>query len=88
MVNNNFSLYNKKLIDRIEKKINFLGVNSKYTAINFLNMRLITSIFFFVFIFSFFKYGYILAVVFVVFVLYFAISHKSSPLYITSGFTL
>ena len=47
MVNNNFSLYNKKLIDRIEKKINFLGVNSKYTAINFLNMRLITSIFFF-----------------------------------------
>ena len=66
MVNNNFSLYNKKLIDRIEKKINFLGVSSKYTAINFLNMRLITSIFFFVFIFSFFKYGYILAVVFVV----------------------
>ena len=35
MVNNNFSLYNKKLIDRIEKKINFLGVSSKYTAINF-----------------------------------------------------
>ena len=65
MVNNNFSLYNKKLIDRIEKKINFLGVSSKYDAITFLNIRLITMIFFFVLIFSTFDYGYIIAVVFV-----------------------
>ena len=61
----NFSLYNKKTILKIEKKINLLGVSSKYDAITFLNIRLITMIFFFVLIFSTFDYGYIIAVVFV-----------------------
>lgn len=65
MGNGNFSLYNKKVIDKIEKKINLLGVSSKYDAITFLNMRLATMIFFFVLIFSLFDYGYIIAVVFV-----------------------
>lgn len=65
MNSGNFSLYNKKTILKIEKKINLLGVSSKYDAITFLNIRLITMIFFFVLIFSTFDYGYIIAVVFV-----------------------
>lgn len=62
MENNSFGLYSKKLIDRIQGKIDLLGVKSKYNAISFLNVRLITSIFCFVFIFSLFRYGYIIAI--------------------------
>lgn len=65
MNSGNFSLYNKKTIIKIEKKINLLGVSSKYDAITFLNVRIITMVFFFVLIFSTFDYGYIIAVVFV-----------------------
>lgn len=61
-----FSIYGKKTISRIEKKINLLGVSSKYTPERFLNMRLITMIFFFVLIFSTFDYGYIMGIVFVI----------------------
>lgn len=59
-------LYSSKKIDKIQNKINLLGVNCNYTAVSFLNIRLITSIVLFILIFSNFEYGYIFAVVFVV----------------------
>lgn len=62
----NFSFYSRKVISRIERKINLLGVSAKYTPVSFLNIRLITMIFFFVLIFSTFEYGYIISIVFAV----------------------
>lgn len=59
-------IFNKRTIKRIEDKVNLLGTSSKYDALTILGTRLITSIFFFVLIFSMFDYGYIIAIVFVV----------------------
>lgn len=59
-------IFNKRTIKRIDDKVNLLGSTSKYDAITILGVRLITAIFFFVFIFSTFDYGYILAIVFVI----------------------
>jgi len=59
-------LFNKRTIKRIEDKVNLLGSTFKYDAITILSTRLVTSVFFFVFIFSLFDYGYILSIVFVV----------------------
>lgn len=59
-------IFNKRTIKRIEDKINLLGTSSKYDALTLLSTRLVTSIFFFVFIFSMFDYGYIIAMVFVI----------------------
>lgn len=59
-------IFNKGTVKRIEDKVNLLGTSSKYDAITILSVRLITSILFFVLIFSTSRYGYILAVVFVI----------------------
>lgn len=64
--NGNFNLYSKKTVDKIEKKINFLGITAKWDVITFLNIRLITAIFLFVLIFSNFAYGYVISIVFVI----------------------
>ena len=59
-------IFNKRTIKKIEDKVNLLGTSSKYDANTLLGIRLITSIFFFVLIFSMFDYGYIIAIVFVI----------------------
>lgn len=56
-------IYSKDMVKKIEDKINLLGTSCKYKAIDFLNMRIISSIILFVLIFSTFKYGYILSIV-------------------------
>ena len=47
------SLYSKKLIKKIDSKINLLGITCNYNAISFLNIRLITSIILFILVLSF-----------------------------------
>ena len=59
-------IFNKMTIKRIEDKVSLLGETSKYDALTLLNVRLVTSIFLFVLVFSTFEYGYILAVVVVI----------------------
>ena len=59
-------IFNKRTIKKIEDKVNLLGSSNKYDALTLLGIRLITSIFFFVFIFSMYDYGYIIAIVFVI----------------------
>lgn len=59
-------IFNKRTIKKIEDKVNLLGSSNKYDALTLLGVRLITSIFFFVLIFSIFDYGYIIAIVFVI----------------------
>lgn len=59
-------IFNKGLIKRTEEKVSLLGVSSKYDAITILSTRLVTSIFFFVLIFSTFEHGYILAIIFII----------------------
>lgn len=59
-------IFNKRTIKKIEDKVNLLGASSKYDALTLLGTRLITSIFFFVLIFSMSPYGYIIAIVFVI----------------------
>lgn len=59
-------IFNKRLIKRMEDKVNLLGASFKHDAVTILSVRLITSIFLFVLIFSTFDYGYILAIIFVI----------------------
>ena len=59
-------IFNKRTIKKIEDKVNLLGSSNKYDALTLLGIRLITSIFFFVFIFSMYDYGYIIAIIFVI----------------------
>ena len=47
-------IFNKRTIKKIDDKVNLLGASSKYDALTLLGTRLITSIFFFVLIFSMF----------------------------------
>ena len=56
-------IFNKATIKRVDNKICSLGKSFNYNAIDFLGIRLITSVFLFVLIFSVFDYGYIIAVV-------------------------
>lgn len=65
---NNFfrSLYSKKTLEKIDNKINLLGVNTKFGTLSFLNIRIITMIVIGIFIFIKFKYGYILSIIFAV----------------------
>lgn len=56
-------IFNKATIKRVDNKICLLGKSFNYNAIDFLGIRLITSVFLFVLIFSVFDYGYIIAVV-------------------------
>lgn len=65
---NEFSkkVYRKKTLERVEGKINLLGVSSKWTTTSFLNVRTLTSIVLFIAFLVSFDYGYILAIVVVV----------------------
>ncbi len=54
------------MVNRIQKKINLLGVSCKYDAITFLNVRIFTSIIIFLVVLIFSSYGYILSIVFVI----------------------
>lgn len=57
------TIYSKKQIDKINKKINLLGVSSKYNAITLLNIRLIGAIIIFLVILINYKYGYIFSII-------------------------
>lgn len=59
-------IFGKRTIDKMDKKINLLGATSKYDSITILSVRLITSIFLFILIFSNFKHGYLLGIGFVI----------------------
>lgn len=59
-------IYSKKQIEKIETKIKLLGVSSKYNALIFLNIRLITSILIFLIILINYKYGYIFSIIIVI----------------------
>lgn len=59
-------IFSKRTIDKMDKKINLLGATSKYESITILSVRLITSILLFILIFSNFKHGYLLGIVFVI----------------------
>ena len=59
-------IYSKKQIEKIETKIKLLGVSSKYDALTFLNIRLITSILIFLIILINYKYGYIFSIIIVI----------------------
>lgn len=54
-------IYRKKEIQEIEKKIKLLGVSTKITTYQFLNLRLFGSIILFILILSTSKFGYLLA---------------------------
>jgi len=60
------SLFNNKLLNRTDNKINLLGLESKYDTESFLCIRIITSIVLFVLIFSNYKYGYIVGIIVVI----------------------
>lgn len=59
-------IFNKRTVKRIDDKVNLLGSSCKYDAITILSVRLITSVLFFVLIFSMSPYGYIIAIAFVI----------------------
>ena len=60
-------VYRDKTIEKIESNIKLLGVNSKYDAITFMNIRIITSIILFFVILYLIDFGYILAPIVVYF---------------------
>ncbi len=55
------SIFSKRQIDRIQRKIDLLGENSKFDAIFFLNLRFISSIVLFLVVLYVFELGYFLA---------------------------
>ena len=59
----NKSVYGKKTLNRINNKINKLGLSAKFDTLTFLNVRLITAIALFIILFVSSKYGYILSIV-------------------------
>lgn len=62
MVNRIASLfYREKTLDDLNKKINLLGINSKYNVLTFMNIRIFTSIILFILMIITFKYGYIVS---------------------------
>ena len=67
-------IYSQKNILDIEKKINLLGVSTKLTVFNFLNLRLFGSIMIFIITIYFSKLGFLLAPLFAIFY-YFAITY-------------
>ena len=56
-------LYNKKLIKKIDDKINLLGITCKYDVFTFLNVRFITLIFLFIYLYISFEHGYIISII-------------------------
>lgn len=82
MKNNTFieKIYTKKSINKINKKIKFLGINSEINAMEFLNIRLLISILIFIGILYFSSYGFIYApiitILFYFGIEYFTIDYK------------
>ncbi len=60
-------VYRDRTIEKLNSKIKLLGVNSKYDAITFMNIRIITSIILFFVILYLIDFGYILAPIVVYF---------------------
>ena len=54
-------LYRKKTIEEISKKIKLLGVSTRLTTYNFLNLRLVGTIIIFILSFYFSDLGFIIA---------------------------
>lgn len=54
-------IYDQKLVEKITKKINLLGINNKLNTISFLNTRIFTSVIVFVLSLYTFDLGYIIA---------------------------
>ena len=63
MKNRNISyyIYNKKTIERIKTKVNYLGLEKNIDTFSFLNFRLISCILLFIILLFFTKYGAILS---------------------------
>ena len=62
MINRIASLfYRDNTLKDIEKKISLLGINTKYDAVTFMNIRIFSSIFVFIIIIISFKIGYIIS---------------------------
>ncbi|MEG1495577.1 MAG: type II secretion system F family protein [Bacilli bacterium] len=57
-------IYRQKSIDKMQAKIDLLGIKKSYSAIIFLNVRLLSSIFLFFMIIYLFEWGYVLAPLF------------------------
>lgn len=72
--NKSKKVYSKKQIERINNKINLLGVSSKYNTITFLNLRLITSVLIFLFILVNYRYGYLFSIIIVL--IYYSLFEK------------
>ena len=64
MKNNNVfgKLFNKNVLNKIQRKIDLAVLNSKFDAVSFLSIRIITTVLVFIIVFSSFKYGYIWAI--------------------------
>ena len=60
------NIYSKYSKDDIEKRMRFLGINKEKDVLNFLNLRLITSIIIFFVIIYFIEWGYILGPIVVI----------------------
>ena len=71
-------VYDKKTVERINKKISLLGYNCKYDAYTFLSIRLITSILLFILVLVMFTYGYIFSIMIVVIYYYLFEYQKAS----------
>lgn len=54
-------LYRENTLKEINSKIKLLGINYHYSAITFMNIRLISSIFIFIMLLYIFDFGYIIA---------------------------
>lgn len=57
------SLFSERILNKIDNKINLLGLNSKYNSEIFISTRFITSVVLFALIFSNFRYGYITGII-------------------------
>ena len=53
--------YREETLNKLRKKIKLLGINKKYDAIDFMNLRVFTSFIIFIVVIFTFKTGYILA---------------------------
>lgn len=67
-----YKIYSAKQIKRMQEKVAYLGIDSKYDAIKLLNIRLMSSILVFFVILYFLSFGYLLApiIAFLVYVLF------------------
>lgn len=62
-----YRIYNQKVVEKIDTKLKLLGLNNKLETIEFLNIRLITSLMVFFLSLYFFKLGYIIAPILTIF---------------------